>query len=91
MASIDKQKLLILVMAIALIVTIGYISADMFQTMQVQEQNAIFEQGAVFGYQQAIIQVLQQASTCQAVPVTADNVTLNLIAAECLQAAPEAG
>jgi sensor histidine kinase regulating citrate/malate metabolism len=84
----DRQKLLILVMAIALIITVGYTAMDFFQTIQIEEQNSIFTQGAQFGYQQAVIQLLQQASTCQAVPVTANNVTLNLIAVECLQQTP---
>jgi sensor histidine kinase regulating citrate/malate metabolism len=81
----NKQMILIFVMAIALVITVGYITMDTFQRMQFQEQNAAFEQGAIFGYQQGVLQLLQQASTCQPVPVTADNFTLNLVATECLQ------
>ena len=37
------------------------------------------------GIQSAVIQILQQASTCKPVPLTAQNTTLNLIPVECLQ------
>lgn len=87
--ALDKQKLLMLVMTIALIIAVSYIAMDVFQQMKVEEQNDIFTQGAQFGYQQAVLQLIQQASTCQPVPVTADNFTLNLIATECLQQVTE--
>ena len=83
--ALDKQKVILASMAIALIVAVGYIIADWYQGVKVEEQNSFFQQGAQFGYQQAVLQLLQQASTCQQVPVTMDNVTLNLIAVECLQ------
>jgi len=52
-----------------------------------EEQLGIFQQGAQYGYEQAVIQVAQQAATCQQVPLTIENQTINLIAVECLQAA----
>ena len=38
------------------------------------------------GYQYAILQIAQQAATCQQVPLTIGNQTINVIAVECLQA-----
>lgn len=36
------------------------------------------------GVQYAIISIMQQAATCQAVPLTAGNQTINVVAIECL-------
>jgi hypothetical protein len=80
-----KQTLIITVMAVALIISLSYIAFDYFQKINVDEQNAAFQSGAQFGYEQAVLQLLQQSTTCQPVPVTAGNLTLNLIATECLQ------
>ena len=85
--ALDKQKVILASMTIALIVAVVYIVADWYQGVKVEEQNTVFQQGAEFGYQQAVAQLLQQASTCQQVPVTMNNVTLNLVAVECLQQA----
>jgi len=50
-----------------------------------------YQQGAQFGYEQAVVQIIQQGMTCEPVPLFANtdegNVTLNMIAVECLQAA----
>ncbi len=37
------------------------------------------------GYAAAVISIMQQAVTCQTVPLTFGNQTINLIAIECLQ------
>lgn len=41
------------------------------------------------GMTNAVVQVIQQASTCQPVPVSAGNAKLTLISVECLQQAAE--
>jgi hypothetical protein len=90
--ALDKQKLTMFSMAVALIIAVVYIGMSEYQKMlaaeedtKIAEQNSIYQQGMNQGYQLAVLQLLQQASTCQSVPVTANNVTLNLIAVECLQ------
>jgi len=96
----DRQKLALCIVTVLLIIAAGYIVFGEYQKMRtaeestrIAEQNEIFRQGYIngttYGYQLAVIQLLQQASTCQAVPVTANNFTLNLIATECLQQAEE--
>jgi hypothetical protein len=50
-----------------------------------EEQLSIFQQGAEYGYEQAIYSLVQQAVTCEQVPITIQNQTLNIIAVECLQ------
>ena len=86
-------------MAVALIIAVGYIVMSEYQKIltaeenaKIAEQNSIFQQGfnngTTYGYQMAVVQLLNQASTCKSVPVTANNVTLNLVATECLQKQP---
>jgi len=86
----NRQTVIMISLAVALIISLSYIALGWYQNYISQQQNTIFQQGyqqgAVYGYQQAVLQLLNQASTCKTVPVTANNVTLNLIATECLQA-----
>ena len=46
----------------------------------------LYQQGAQDGYEQGIIQVAQQALTCQEVPLRIENQTISLIAVDCLTA-----
>ena len=71
--------LLILVFALA-----GYIVFEKYSDMQQETQLTIFQQGAQYGYEQAVISLMEQASTCQTVPIYYENESLNLIAVECL-------
>jgi len=82
---IDKQKTTIFVLVFLLILSTGYIVMGKYQEAQQQEQLSIFQQGAQYGYEQAIIQLVQQAATCQQVSVRVQNQTVNMIAVECLQ------
>lgn len=91
-SKLDRQKITLVAVTVLLVLAIGYITLGEYDRMRtaeenqkLEEQNTVFQQGAEFGYQQAVLQLLQQASTCQEVPVTMNNVTLNLIAVECLQ------
>ena len=47
-------------------------------------------EGYQVGYQNVILQIMQQASTCQAVPLTIGNQTMNLIWIDCLGQQPQA-
>lgn len=79
-----KQKIITIVLAILLVITILYIVIDKYQEKKQQEQFDIFQQGTQYGYEQAIIQIAQQASTCQQVPLNIQNQSINIIATECL-------
>lgn len=81
----DKKTTSIIVLIILLIVAAGYIGFEKYQSYKQQEQLTIFQQGAQYGYQQAVIQVVQQAATCQQVPLTVEDKTINIIAVECLK------
>ena len=81
----NKTKMTIAVLVVLLVVSISYIVINKYQETKQKEQLNIFQQGAQYGYEQAIIQIVQQLSTCQQVPLIIQNQTINAIAAECLQ------
>ncbi len=64
---------------------VGYIAVDKYVDVRQEQQTSIFQQGAQFGYEQAIVQLMEQASTCQQVPIYVENQTMNLVSVECLQ------
>ncbi len=81
----NKQTIAIIALSVLLVFVVGYICINNYQEKQQQQQLSIYQQGMQAGYEQAIIQLVQQAITCQQVPVNVQNQTINLIAVECLQ------
>jgi len=81
----DNKTITIVLLVTLLVLVIGYVIADKYQEGQQQKQLDIYQQGMQAGYEQAIIQLVNQAKTCQQVPVSVQNQTINLIAVECLQ------
>ena len=81
---INKGKLTIAVLLVLLVIVIGYIGIDKYQQAEQQKQISIFEQGAQYGYEQAITQIIQQVSNCQQVPLYYGNQTINIVAVECI-------
>lgn len=84
-----KPKTLNIILAIILILLIGYIVVDKYIEAKQKEKLDIFQQGMQAGYEQAIVQVVQQAATCQPVPITIKNQTLEIIATACLRTTEE--
>jgi len=82
---LNKNEIVIFLLVILLIVAIGYIVFDKLQENKARREIEIYQQGAQYGYQSAVIQIMQQATSCQQVPLYAENMTINLIAVECLQ------
>jgi hypothetical protein len=79
------SRITIIILVILLLVAVGYIAYGKIIQMQNKKQLTVYQQGAQLGFEQAIIQVAQQASTCQPVPLMVSNQTINVIAIECLQ------
>lgn len=52
---------------------------------RLKREMEIYNNGTSYGYQAAIVEVMQGVSTCQPLSVHAQNTTLTLIAAECLE------
>ncbi len=80
-----KLSKVVIILAILLIIAVGYIAVDKYSAAKQKEELGIFQQGAQYGYEQAIVQVAQQAATCQQVPLRIGNQTINIIAVDCLQ------
>lgn len=82
---IDKKNWVIIGMAVLLVGALGWIGVGKYQGAKQEEQLGIFQQGAQYGYEQAVVQVVQQAVTCEQVPISVGNQTINVVAVECLQ------
>ena len=74
----------LIVISVLFVVAAGYIGYGFYSESRVTEQVAIYQQGAQVGYEQAVIQMYQQANSCQQVPLTVDNNTIGLVAVHCL-------
>ncbi len=80
-----NQKELTIVLAILLILAVGYIVIDKYTTYKEQKEQELIQQGAQKGYEQAILQIAQQAATCNQVPLLVGNQSLNIIAVDCIK------
>ncbi len=83
----NKQKTIVVIgiLVVLLFITIGYIALGEYSKYKQDKNLGIFQQGAQYGYEQAVIQVAQQVSTCQQVPLRIENQTINIVAVGCLQ------
>lgn len=82
MAEITKQKIIIYILAILLVLALGYILIDKYNAYTLRK-------GAQIGYQQAVEQLIQQAVTCQPVSIYKENKSIDLISIQCLQQAQQ--
>jgi len=79
-----KTFWIVLVMAILLLAALIYIGIDVYSNWKADRENAIYEEGALFGLEQTVLQIAQMASTCQQVPLVVGNQTMNIIWVDCL-------
>jgi hypothetical protein len=90
MGSLREKKgglislLVITILVILLACAVVYIGIGKYKERQIAKEQALVQQG----YQAAVVQLMQEAATCQPVSVYAGNATMQLIAVECLQATP---
>ncbi|MAF36455.1 hypothetical protein CL622_05055 [archaeon] len=79
-----KHNGIIIGLVVILIVVIGYVSTEKYQQSQERDKVDVFQQGAQYGYEQAIVQLVQQVQTCQQVPIFIQNQSVNIINVDCL-------
>ncbi|MDD3174975.1 MAG: hypothetical protein PHU51_00690 [Candidatus Nanoarchaeia archaeon] len=82
----DSNTILYWVIAVLLVVilgTYGYIAYDKYVETKEQEKIDLMNQGAVLGAEQAIMQLINEASKCQPFPVRYENTTVTMFALEC--------
>ena len=84
-----KNNYITIVLAVLLLLAIGYIAMDKWTAAKAAKEQTLlqqgFEEGFSRGYEQAVVQLIQEAVKCQPVPVTYMNSSLQMIALECLQ------
>ena len=83
--NMKKETKFIMGLAVLLLVAFSYIAVTKYTDYKQQEQLDIFQQGAQFGYEQAVTQLVQEAIKCNQVPITFNDQTINVVAVECLQ------
>jgi uncharacterized membrane protein len=86
-----KKSLIIVIVCLAvfLFAALSYIVYDKYITANaIKEYNLArdnYQKGLNDGYTQAVVQLMNQAATCQQVPINYQNQTLNIIAVDCLR------
>jgi len=85
MIKVDTQKIIIIVLAALLVISIGYIAGLKYREYSENKKSEYIEAGFKKGYEYAILQLVNEASGCKPVQIVANNVSMNLIAEECLR------
>lgn len=85
-----NQKTIIIVLSVLLVIAVLFIGMMQIRAYNTSKLQAAYQQGGQTGYEQAVISLMQQLSTCQQVPLHAGNNTITAVAVECLQQAQQA-
>jgi len=78
----DKRDKIILALLIAVVLLLGFLG---YLFLIQPALSGLVSQGQTEGMEYAITYIAQQAATCNTVPLTVENQTINLVAVECLQ------
>jgi len=73
-----KIAISVVVLIVLLVLAISYIGYDKYIEWKNQKDFNLYRTGAQFGYEQAVKQLFEQASTCMQVPVNYENQTINI-------------
>jgi hypothetical protein len=84
----SEKRRVIWILSILLFLAIGYIFLSAYVGWKKDRDMQIFQQGMNYGAEQIIIQIAQQASTCQQIPLNVQNQTVNIVAVGCLSQTP---
>ena len=79
-----KIAVSMVILIVFLALAVGYIGYDKYSDWKQEAEFGIYQQGAQFGYEQAVAQLYEGAIQCQQVPLMYNNQTINLVAMECL-------
>lgn len=82
---IQKQTVIIIALSVLLVGAFFYIMMEKYNAHRQEKDSLIFQGGAQYGYEQAIIQMAQMAKTCEQVPLNIQNQTISMIAVQCLK------
>jgi len=76
---------IIIILIVLLILSFGYIINGKIQERKNQEQLIIYQQGMQAGYEQAVVNLIEEAITCQQVPIIYQNKSLSVVAVDCIR------
>lgn len=76
--------MLIIILAVLLALTLGYIGLSEYNKMKSQKELSIFQQGVKSGSDQTLLYLFQQGLACQSIPLFINNQTLTMIPIECV-------
>jgi len=80
-----KAIVVILILVILLVASVGYIVYGFYSNWDYKKQANAYQRGAQYGFEQAIVQISGMAVSCQQVPLTVQNQTINIVSVDCLQ------
>lgn len=75
----NKTKLILILVIVALVIFI--VSWILVRPAIINHNNKMRQQGIEY----AVVSIMQQVATCQPVPLTFENTTINVVAVDCLQ------
>jgi len=77
-----------IVLVLALGCAFGYIGYDKYSDYRYEQDEKLYQEGAYFGYNSAVIQIVEQVNTCKSIPLNyvddTGNQTINILKLECL-------
>ena len=84
----SKSKLWFWIIGIVLVLALGYIGYDKYSDYRYDKDEGLYQDGAYFGYNSAVIQIVEKVNTCQSTPINYKdengNQTINILKLECL-------
>ena len=80
-----KKQTITIALAVLLIVAGGYIGMGKYNDSREEKELGLLQEGAQYGYEQAVIQIVEMSANCEQVPLRVENQTINMIAVDCLQ------
>jgi len=86
--SLKGQNLLLAILVVLLVIAVLFIAVMQirdYNARKLQAREEVYQQGMQRGYEIAVKQLMEQLSTCNKIPLFADNVTMDAVAVECLQ------
>ena len=75
-----------IILAVLLLSCLVYIGVTKYKTARETEKNDIYLQGAQYGYQSAVAQLMQSGVNCTPVNVYIQNKTMQFVDVSCLSA-----
>tara|TARA_Y100000310_G_C19974611_1_gene487017 strand:+ start:167 stop:451 length:285 start_codon:yes stop_codon:yes gene_type:complete len=80
-----KFRLTITILAILLVLSVGYIAIDKYTTSREQQLMATYQGGYNKGVQDAVVSLYQQTNNCQPATINIGNLTKQIFDVACLQ------